>query len=522
MALAFLSSYLCIAADPASDLCLGISDGGLTPNTTLPAQLKSRLSNQASGEDFYKLRYNINDTTGTICVAANPALCLARGTRMQTGVFGLNAELDGVPSRFNVTAFFVDVGATASLVDTSTSLCATVMECVAATKPDAATQTFCKPLSSGAKPASSFAVMWRGAPLAMMPCSSALAQAQTWRQALDCAPGCSPFQQRAPKPCIAACANDACAWQDGACTTESPTLRPSLAPTLPTTSPSAGPSWAPSSTPSAHPSHAPSRSPSRTPSTSPTADPSTAPSHAPSQAPSASPSRAPTTSGPTRAPSNATAVVDPTSGGSGASLMLLLLLLLLIPLCCCCVFLALAAWRRRRRRNTQAPPPPPPARERAQVPPAEEEHRFVFVELGADSDHSPTPPRLATPPPSPPLPPPPPPARTPSPSRTPSPAQKRMRMDAMDEQPEPPLRVDPEMQVEAVAEAPPQSPTYVRHLAVHKEMKTLWKTGWDHGDKNYLATHKPLTKTSAQPSHMHLSYEERREMARNESALSHT
>ena len=135
----FKTSYVCLAADPTQNLCLGVSTGSNAPNATLPMQLKRRVQNQQLGLDFYKMRFDMNYTDGTVCVAAEPEWCVARGSRWSLGLDDQNRAV------FNLSAFFIERGSSNVLTLQSSQLCATVVRCNPVAKPNKATQTYCKP-----------------------------------------------------------------------------------------------------------------------------------------------------------------------------------------------------------------------------------------------------------------------------------------------------------------------------------------------------------------------------------------
>jgi hypothetical protein len=352
------TSYFCLSADPQQNLCLGVSSGTAPANSSLPMQIKQRLANEATGLDFYKMRFDLNLTSGEMCMAATPSLCVSTAPRVATGVLGLGLSSQA-SSSFNLTSFFNTRGFTGALVDERTGFCVTAMKCDALPKPNAKTQTFCKqPGIQGAPvvPARSLGDITHGSFVMLTACDSVkLSAAQTWVQALDCAPGCSPFMQQQPSPCYAACKNAACDWQNLACATESPSASPSQSPTPPTQSPTRSPSSTPSETPSRAPSETPSGAPSSTPSRSPSETPSHAPSASPSSgkpsfAPTQTPSLAPTQT-PSHAPSHSPSelpLAAPAVCGWWC-ILLIVLAAILLAFCCCGLWTAFFAVRERRK-----------------------------------------------------------------------------------------------------------------------------------------------------------------------------
>ena len=371
----FKTSYLCLSADATQNLCLGVSADGEATNSTLFAQIKQRGANVANGKDFFDLRFNINSSAETVCVAATPWNCFASGPRASPSVGGflqMGLMLSSAVA-FNTAPFFEVRGASAQLVHLETGLCATAMQCDSLPKPNLKTQTFCKrPGVQGApvKPAYSLEQVSRGSFVMLTACSSSLSASQMWTQQLDCAPGCSTREQQTLKPCFPECNNAACSYQNYACTSESPSGSPSKTPTpptfsptwLPSQAPSESPSQQPTSTPTNQPSEHPSQAPSSSPSTSePSATPTTSrpsksPSRAPSRAPSKSPSRTPSSS-PSRAPTvNVTQglhilVVDTIQCTWWLCYLIPILVGLL--LLCCCAACCVAWWAVRSRRRAR-------------------------------------------------------------------------------------------------------------------------------------------------------------------------
>ncbi len=359
-----LLSYLCRSSD--QDICMGVSAGGKVVERELTMRTKPRIENEATGLDYFKLRYDVSYETGIIAMSANSAYAV-QGRANGEMWLELRNNTKGT-FEWNLSPFQNYTGA-AKLVHRTTGKCATIMHCEKI------------PVIRGNRP-SFYCAYWPskasmvrpgeppfppGSPFRLWPCKDSLNANQNFVQELDCSPGCSPAMRDNDR-CDVECMTPACLFDRDHCTpfptmsptppTHSPTAVPSSEPTrapslVPSATPTKNPSLVPSATPSVSPvtsvpSVRPSFRPSAGPSTTPSAGPSTSPSRTPSAGPSATPSRAPSRT-PSAAPSanatNATLFAMATDRVFRWDLILLILLLLIcLP---CCFFAA------RRRREKQ-------------------------------------------------------------------------------------------------------------------------------------------------------------------------
>jgi len=374
-----LNLYSLFCLGPDNQLCLGISPGGnpvYNPQNLYHAQLKLRGPNEAKGTDYQKLRWNVKNDYSWIQLANFTQMCLTK----MTPAMALPGELVLRPctvgnylQQFNTTNFQRNDTAVGKMEWNGSGQCLTVMDCFR--NPNTG---FCNPTSTVAFDTDSFDPnTQKGTYVKLMPCSLDL-PSQSFLQTVDCAPGCSPLMINGPKgPCIKACANDACHYDNGACATPRPTpptFRPSYSPSRspttsspsrnPTTSrPSKSPSSSPTtSSPSASPQTSqPSQSPSTT---APSAGPSFNPTVSPTFFPTISPSTSPTTSqpsmSPTYSPTTAQPSVSPTvnvtinqvAAIAPAPWVFPLWLIIFIPcivVFCCLLLLLLLCLRKRRR-----------------------------------------------------------------------------------------------------------------------------------------------------------------------------
>jgi len=350
-----LDSFFCL--DVSQTLCLGIStsvDPVYNPSGLYNLQLKLRTANELKGTDYLKMRWNVDRINGRIQMTNFSSLCVSKydSSSAVPGAAVLRpCGTTGALETFDLTDFLTNVDELGVIALASNpTQCLTVMAC------NRLTSEFCNPDSTTIYTSSTFNPdAQRGSYVKFMPCiakGSPGYESQYWRQALDCAPGCSPYDlATSPKdPCNPACANAACNWDRGACATPNPTpptFRPSYSPsTHPTTS-----------TPSARPSRGPSKAPTIKPSKSPsTTRPSKSPTNYPSLVPTVSPTTKPSQS-PTPRPVVKLGAVDtqsPTSSGPPGFLWfwiwlgILLFLILLVILSACCYA---CCYRRRRDRE---------------------------------------------------------------------------------------------------------------------------------------------------------------------------
>ena len=406
-----LYSFFCVANQ--QDLCLGISTAGepsYNPNGIYRLQVKRRINNELKGLDYEKMRWRVDRVNGIIQMSNFTDLCLAKLTPDNSwpGDVGLRpCGMSGTLETWNLLSFLTNINeqGVIGLKDPAyQGQCLTVMQCKRAQG-----TTFCS---------SSFNQEYTGTTLSdkqlagtyvkLMPCAGLAGQ--SFRQALDCAPGCSPFMlDLKNNVCDPACDNAACNWDNGACVTPMPTPptpRPSTSPThspttsSPTKSPSKSPSHSPSFSPTSSPTtstptntpttsiptNSPTSSPSSSPSVHPTANPTTSiptfspsfsptnmptnspttrsptknptnfPSNAPSQAPTTSPSHAPssspTVSSPTNSPTQTPSinVTFLTVAEHSQSFLWLWILLGVLGSCCFC-FICFFGWRKKRERK---------------------------------------------------------------------------------------------------------------------------------------------------------------------------
>ncbi len=351
-----LNSFICLEEE--QDLCLGISlfDDAHNGDNTMKLQVKRRFANLNKGDDFLKLRFTVDRVNGMIYKTNFTNMCVQR----DRGQFGevLDVGLESCPpldaankprAKFDLGGFLENVNEQGKLyLKSDPTKCLTVMNC-RRPKPDA---DFCAFDHNVPYTGKFFDVdNMKGSYVKFAECRDDQ-PSQVWRQALDCAPGCTPYMLGGE--CDEECRNDACGWDAGSCATPQPTP--------PTLSPTHSPSTTPTtSVPSVRPSKAPTvTAPSEGPNyVSPTESPVVA---APSEQPTVStPTNSPTKSNPTKSPSKPPVVINtergttssPTlSAGSGDLLWLwILLVILAVLIFSCCIFGVF--YRRREQKKKE-------------------------------------------------------------------------------------------------------------------------------------------------------------------------
>lgn len=343
-------SYVCLSAN--DDLCFGVSSGGVTVDQAFELQLKFRKNNELKGLDGNKTRWDLNLTTqGQFKSSSNRDYCIQRTgqkNKVQIKKGCVSSEV-----YFNLTRLNQNKEMSGQIQHLKTKLCLTVMKCLIIVNNG---RRFCDksiniPERSGVFQDTSYIKLW---PCFFNPTRGNLMdiKAQTFRNRLDCVPGCTVNMQDNDK-CDDACNTPLCDMDNGLCNTQSPTPptrspsnNPSVSPTLhPTSIPTVSPSETPTnnpttSTPTKSPTTSPSAIPSQSPTNLPSINPSFRPSNKPSIAPSHSPSKSPSAS-PTRANTTSPAILVVAATGSN----LLWLLLLLLILCC----IPFCFWYRRNK-----------------------------------------------------------------------------------------------------------------------------------------------------------------------------
>ncbi len=318
-------SYICLGAN--QKLCLGISPGNgepyYDPNYLFEIQVKNRVNNEYSGDDYKKTRWDVNFDTSQISLSRFSNLCMARPSNTNKGIlYLLPCDAATSVTKFELT-FNQNINQEGVLKLKGTDMCATVMKC---NPPQG--QTYCDSLSSQPAIGTDLYTFNAGAYVKLRPCYDTTGglltwkDAQVWRQRLDCAVGCSPYLQYNDE-CDLACANEQCGWDGHHCITQSPTpptpkptrnptskptKRPTIAPTLkptkaPSSNPTLKPTLSPTNKPTLKPSDSPTKRPTASPTKRPTATPTINPTRSPSSNPTASPTPFPTTS-PTKKPTN--------------------------------------------------------------------------------------------------------------------------------------------------------------------------------------------------------------------------
>lgn len=395
-------SYICLEAN--QNLCLGISPGeGLPfydPASVFKLQIKQRLRNEDAGTDYKKTRWDVDYVNKTVSLSWFTHLCMASPINSDyVGLYPCDQVHNGTFSGTYQLAFNQNIQERAEIKsEHDPTMCMTVMAC------NADRNGFCNWFSNIMS--NTFTA---GSIVRMKKCWFAPGgdpgskPAQTFLQALDCAPGCSPMLQN-NDVCDHACANDACNLDNGLCVTAAPTMptpvptrspttsRPSAAPVtqtptrlptgkptkVPTPMPTRSPVIAVTETPTRVPTNKPSKSPVVAATDEPTRAPTLQPSASPTSTPTASPIRRPTTSptssvptasptwsAPTGSPTTAAPTIAPSSSPTidpvlarirqkeeedRQQLMLIIgvcvpLILLLL---CCLVMYCVARDRRRR------------------------------------------------------------------------------------------------------------------------------------------------------------------------------
>ena len=359
-------SYVCLEAN--QEVCLGISPGNSEPswkpNDIFDVQVKSRRNNEFKGDDYKKTRWDVDFVSQQISLSRFGDLCVTKhpyNNQMELrpcdGSYGSENLFD--------LSFNTNINQAGYLRLKGTTLCGTVMRC------QSGGNSYCS--SSSTQVATG--VFEQGSYVKFRTCwdaengDPAHKSAQVFRQALDCAVGCTPFLLYGNDVCDPECQNDACDFDNRQCATPSPTpptmsptQNPTTSPTLyPTLSPTLSPTGSPTTaTPSTSPTYAPSLRPSTSPTQYPTANPTTrGPTTSPTLSPSASPTISPTPS-PSEAPSAApTALPRLSASPPGTDLtttsivllsVFLPILLIILAMCCFAVVL------RRREKEAKKDP----------------------------------------------------------------------------------------------------------------------------------------------------------------------
>ena len=359
-------SYICLSAE--QNLCLGISIDGppvYDPNVTpYRLQVKPRVRNEQQGLDWMKTRWTVYWGIGRIQLSNFTTMCIAKETgnnAIPGGVVLRPCGSSGPLEEWNLDGFnetFLEEGVIR--LKTRPDQCLSMMSC---DRKSILNTDYCDPFSTTMFTGSVYDVeKQRGSHVRLMPCITDH-PSQMFRQRLDCAPGCSPYMmENTNNQCDLACANDACNWDNGACSTPNPTPPTPRPSTNPTTSPTTSmPSPNPTKSPSLRPTSRPSKHPTL-PTHSPTAHPSEMPTQSPSFHPSAQPSSAPThtpTESPTRGPKKTDSAVSTSTPSSDTDWWIWFIVAICILLFCC-----LCGWcflvRRRRQQKEEPPSDPPP------------------------------------------------------------------------------------------------------------------------------------------------------------------
>lgn len=285
-----LYSYFCL--EKQQKLCLGIStEGDPAYNSLTPYQMqvKRREANEAKGTDYQKMRWTVDRTNGRIQLSNFTSLCVAKqfdNALTPAPVVLRPCGTAGRLEKWDLRRFLTDITEQGTItLEGWPNQCLTLMSC-SRTPLGNCDPNIQVPYPSNVVPDSE---ELRGAYLKMMPCV-ANSFAQSWRQTLDCALGCSPFMTQ-DNICDQECNTALCNWDNNACATKKPTP------------PTKSPTWAPSRSPT---TSAPSSAPSRAPATS-------FPTHSPTLAPTARPSTGPTQSRPTSSPTSSVPTSSPSS-----------------------------------------------------------------------------------------------------------------------------------------------------------------------------------------------------------------
>ncbi|KAH9250103.1 hypothetical protein BASA81_000958 [Batrachochytrium salamandrivorans] len=306
-------SYICLQAN--QNLCLGISPGdGLPfydPNSIFKLQIKQRLRNEDAGTDYKKTRWDVDYVNKTVSLSWFTHMCMANPINSDyVGLYPCDQVHNGTFAGTYQLAFNQNIQEMAEIKsDGDPTMCMTVMAC----NPDR--NGYCNWFSNIMS--NTFTA---GSIVRMKKCWFAPGgdpgskPAQTFLQALDCAPGCSPMLQN-NNVCDPACANAACNLDNGLCLTAAPTMptrvptkspttsRPSTSPTpLPTRSPTIATTQGPTRQPTYKPSKSPVIAATEEPTLAPTLLPTTSPTSMPTASPFRRPTTSPTSSAPTVSP----------------------------------------------------------------------------------------------------------------------------------------------------------------------------------------------------------------------------
>ena len=287
-----LHSYFCLSA--AQSLCLGISSDDepeYDPHRLFHLQVKRRTRAEAKGLDFLRMRWFVDREEGVIQMSNFTSLCAAKAsasTRAPGAAVLRPCGTHGELEVFNLNSFMKNVHEEGQIRPRSAPhQCLAIMQC---TRVRNGNSSFCDPNRANVEFMGEVidAETQRGSFVKFVPCRSG-AVSQTWRQALDCAPGCSPYMLEGEyaSECNPECNNRECNWDNGACNTPAPT-RPTKLPASPPITPlrpadDADPDPVPTSRPSSPPTLEPSVSSTFRPSpaSSPPSVPPTSQTHSP-------------------------------------------------------------------------------------------------------------------------------------------------------------------------------------------------------------------------------------------------
>ncbi len=339
-----LYSYLCLSASN-SELCLGISPGEKAIETTLAIQLKPRIRNELKGLDRFKTRYDITyGFNGTIRSSSASEYCIQNPRDSE-----IVLKRNGGCAYFNTSSLILSEENREQegvIVHRKTQKCLTVMRCDMIRNTNLQISYCDKHIMTPER-----SMTFRATSLIRLyPCwyskngNRVDKRAQTFRNRLDCATGCT-INMQGDGVCDQPCANDVCELDGGDCISASPTPPTQFPSTSPSQSPTANPTDSPTTrSPSQSPTELPTVSPSQTPTSSPSLRPTTSvPSSIPTTSPSITPTESPTET-------NTTELVTAISSGDDNWWIWLIIALLCFLFLLCCVGIV---YRRREKKQKE-------------------------------------------------------------------------------------------------------------------------------------------------------------------------